>query len=515
MRTTFHINQQRIDDALKGKITKTLAGMKASGALVMDGLDFAHHLQTVLGQGAIIIHRNFGDSEAHKNRHPRDLVDAQISNGYGSVYDYGINEPVPGGMTWKDIITFEVDRLRYASKHKQRCVALNIGPGILDRQTLETGVFDPLLAVLRDHPEHLLGTHEYTGILQIMGTGIAGRGPDKLLERENFQFPWPDKSTVDEAPRWHVRRSDLIVEYAQAKFNFTPRIAITEWGWDRMPDWTIHPDFPDPYQLLTGKFGISRGHQDMRGVDTLEHVYQFYYPDMHFEDVVSNQIIWNEHIQPEWVELIAWYMINPGKDDWDIQYGTDHSRYDRAYQTLVDFAQQGDNYDTSAIIAEQPIDIGGGDDEPKGDDVPQGIRVVLVQNTANIRVQPRIQSPKIGELKTGDVFTVFLDTERADNDNQYKWALAIGDNLSGWVATESIDAPPYKLNYTVLEIPHPTPAPEPRAATSQFTPEQLEQMAGIYNSMASEIKLAQTHLRNWQTMLETLRDIMQVAAERA
>ncbi|RMF77699.1 MAG: hypothetical protein D6737_17050, partial [Chloroflexi bacterium] len=341
MRLTFNINAPKINTPQRrNKLFDLLVAMNVPAVVVFENLGIAREIQALLSPDAIVVHRSFGDSEGWKTTTPSDMVNKQIHEQYNGIYDYGINEPGPDDrFSWEDIVRFEVERIQYASEHGQRIMVLNVGPALIERQVIANGVFDPVLRKLAEHPEHLLATHEYTSVFRIMGTGVAGMGNCEWERRENFQFPWPGADVVARAPRFHVRSTDHLIARNTELGLPTPRVFLTEWGWDRMPDHELAA-CGNLFTPLTERFGVSRGHELIRGHDTLANVYEWYFPDLPFEEVLFQQIVWEEAIQPAHVIGWAWFMWGPGDEQWDRRFGFDMSTYDTLHARLIEFAGQ-------------------------------------------------------------------------------------------------------------------------------------------------------------------------------
>lgn len=314
-RISYNINAEAIPDRtyLKGHLRR----LCPTTVLVMNSLAFAVELYQDLNPscGTIVIHRTHSTWEGDEwyMRSPASFVQRWKQEGHPEIVRYSSNEPSFGGLRpIQDFVAADVELMRLARENGFTCACGNFSVGYIQPGFITSGAMDAYIRAINDY-DHYLAVHEYSTVSLAFG---VGQWPVEWLQDRNRVQPanWPlardlpTRLINGELPGyWYLRRADWFLIRADQLGIERPRILVTEWGFDNLPN--IKP-YIEP---LRQRFGIDKYFDDMRGVNTYADVWRDYYPYWTFAQALCEQLIWGDSIYPrEYIgfNLFTW-SINP------------------------------------------------------------------------------------------------------------------------------------------------------------------------------------------------------------
>jgi hypothetical protein len=187
--------------------------------------------------------------------------------------------------------------MRLARANGFTVVVGNFSVGYVQPEQINSGAFDSYLRAINQYG-HYLGLHEYT--VAVLPFGVGQWGAEALLDRNRVQpASWPLASALPTRlwsnqlpPYWYLRRGDWFLLRADFLSIQRPRILLTEFGWDNLPN--IKP-YIEP---LRAQFGVDRYMRDMRGVNTYSQLWAWYWPQWSFAQAACEQLKWSDAVYP-------------------------------------------------------------------------------------------------------------------------------------------------------------------------------------------------------------------------
>lgn len=302
-RVSYNINGLVAID--KPYLRQHLTALCPTTVLVMDNLEFAVELHNLLRScSTLVVHRSYDIDEGSEwFREPVvEFTNQWRREGLPQLLRYSTNEPSYGGLqSVEQFIANSVELMREARRYGFTLVVGNFAVGTVRWEDVSQGKYDPFLRAINDYG-HYLGLHEYSQTVLAFGVGQWPR--ECLLDpvcvrREN----WPSADRLPTAfwqspewgtiwpPYWHLRRGDWFLLRADQLHISRPRIILSEFGWDSLADIksSIEP---------LRRFGFPRYMYDLRGVNTYQGLWAFYWPQWSFGRAACEQIIWADSIYP-------------------------------------------------------------------------------------------------------------------------------------------------------------------------------------------------------------------------
>ncbi len=222
-----------------------------------------------------VIYRHWPDDNIHLRYSPEQYLDAcmQRTGGNKSLTYYTCNEPSLN----RSIINWHVKTVEKASPRGIKLCVLDIATG--NPEPSQWIVAEPLLYALRDHPEHVLGLHEYAG--GIITSGFTGGTPTFIKPEQ-----WPQD--ISKITLWHMGRFKFLLEFCEKRNIKPPRIVITETGFDDtsdIKDW-----------LNTLKHFIDGTENSIRGWKSLFLQWKDWFPDWTAERAYYEQLAYADRV---------------------------------------------------------------------------------------------------------------------------------------------------------------------------------------------------------------------------
>jgi uncharacterized protein YraI len=299
-RISYNINGEAIPD--KTYLTAHLQRLCPSTVLIMNNLGYAVELYNLLHGPCktIVISRSWSALEGDEwfYRSAEDFVSQWRREGHPEIVRYSANEPSFGGThSTGEFVNAEVQLMRMAREAGFTVAMGNFSVGYIQQFSITSGSFDPYLRALNQYG-HYLAVHEYSVVALPFG---VGQWPvDALLDRQRVQSElWPQASSLPTRlvngqlpPYWYLRRADWFLLRADQLGIQRPKILVTEYGWDNLPNIKAY------IEPLRQQFGLDRYMRDMRGVNTYQALWRWYWPQWSFADAACKQLQWTESVYP-------------------------------------------------------------------------------------------------------------------------------------------------------------------------------------------------------------------------
>lgn len=321
-RVSYNINGEAIPD--RAYLKAHLIRLCPTTVLVMNGMAYAVELyQALRSCGTLVAHRTYSYYEGDEwvIRSPQQIVNAWIAEGHPEIIRYAVNEPSYGGThSIQSFVQSQVDLMRLARDAGFTVIVANFSVGRFYMEEMSAGYYDALLRGVELYRQYL-GVHEYTQ--PVLPFGVSQWPREYALDRNRVQpANWPSFAQIPLAmqfdpvihnlnyPRYyHLRRADWFLLRADAIGVSRPQIWVTEWGWDSLSDVKQSLEsLRSPFCVLSGKYLC-----DLRGINTYENLWGWYYPQWTFAQATCEQIKWGLSIYPpEYIgfNLFTWG-VNP------------------------------------------------------------------------------------------------------------------------------------------------------------------------------------------------------------
>jgi hypothetical protein len=324
-RISYNVNAEAIPDRVY--LRAHLIRLCPTTVLFMNGMAFAVEMEQALRScGTRVAHRTYSIYEGDEwvRRSPQEIVNAWIAEGHPEIVRYSVNEPSYGGNhSIQSFVASQVELMRLARNAGFTVIVGNNAVGSWRFEDILAGHYDPMLQAIAEYG-HYLGLHEYTQT--ILPFGVSQWPREWLLDPNRVQpANWP---TVEQLPLamqydpviramncpryYHLRRGDCFLLRADKIGVARPRIWLTEWSWDSLADIkaSIEP-LRNPFCVIAGTRPSYLC--DLRGVNTYERLWGYYYPQWSFAEAACQQIKWGISIYPpEYIgmNLFTW-SVNP------------------------------------------------------------------------------------------------------------------------------------------------------------------------------------------------------------
>lgn len=319
-RISYNVNAEAIPD--RAYLKAHLQRLCPTTVLIMNGMAYAVELYEALRAcGTLVAHRTYSIYEGSEwvYRAPVDIVTQWQREGHPEIVRYSTNEPSYGGnQSTESFVANQVELMRVARQAGFTVIIGNFSVGTVQLLDIQRGIFDPMIRAIAEYHQYL-GLHEYTQTVLAFGTSQWAR--ECLLDRLCVQpARWPTAAqvpmalqfdpvshSIDYPHYYHFRRGDWWLLRADAIGVARPKIWLTEWGWDSMSD--IKPAL----EPLRNAYGLTKYMRDLRGVNTYELLWHWYFPNWTFAQATCEQIKWGDAIYPPdyiGMNLFTW-SINP------------------------------------------------------------------------------------------------------------------------------------------------------------------------------------------------------------
>lgn len=315
-RVSYNINGEAVPDSRY--LMEVMTSPCKSMALVMNSLGLASQIKQACPD-TIVVSRNYSSLEGDQwaLESPQVMVARWVSEGHKEIVRHSTNEPSFGrGRRLEEFVAKEIELMRLAREAGFTVAMGNFSVGIFEPEDINNGFFDHYIRALELYG-HYLGLHEYAVAALPFG---VGQWQTLWLQDRNRVQPalWPSVHALPTRlwsgqlpPYWYLRRGDWFLLRADYLGVARPRILLTEFGWDNLPN--IKPDI----EILRQQFGLPQYFNDMRGVNTYPRLWAWYWPQWTFAEAACQQLIWADSVYPEeylgfalftwsWYERSAW-----------------------------------------------------------------------------------------------------------------------------------------------------------------------------------------------------------------
>lgn len=287
--------------------------------LVMNNLALAVRIKQ-LCPDTLVVSRNYSALEGDEwaLRTPQSMIEQWRREGHPEIIRHSTNEPSFGrGLRLQQFVQAEVLLMRLAREAGFTLAMGNFSVGIYEAADIDAGLFDPYIRGLNQYG-HYLGLHEYS--LGVLAFGTGQWPPQCLLDRLCVQPErWPTEQLLvrrvwsdgiwQQPPHWYLGRGIWWLNRADLIAVPRPRIILTEFGWDNLPN--IKPII----EPLRWQYGLPQYFNDMRGINTYPRLWAWYWPNQTFAESACRQLIWADKIYPSdylGFALFTW----SGASDW-------------------------------------------------------------------------------------------------------------------------------------------------------------------------------------------------------
>lgn len=267
-------------------------------SLVMNNLALAVRIKE-LCPDAIVVSRNYNPQEGDEwtLSSPQSRIDIWNREGHKEIVRHSTNEPSFGrGRRLEEFVRKECELMQLARANGITMAMGNFSVGIFEPEDINAGLFDPYLRCLEIYG-HYLTLHEYA--VAVLPMGVGQWQTSFLLDRNRVQpASWPLPASLPTcwtsglSPYWYLMRGTWFLCRADAIGVARPRILLTEFGWDNLPN--IKPEI-EPLRL---QFGLPQYMNDMRGVNTYPRLWAWYWPQWTFAQAACEQLIWADSVYP-------------------------------------------------------------------------------------------------------------------------------------------------------------------------------------------------------------------------
>lgn len=477
-RLGYNINAQGIDDV--GVLKKHLQALNPRAVVVMDGVGLAAEIKSMLPD-CTVIHRDYvgvpggrGDDGLHTKVGTEEFLIAQrkilADNRADNLWVYVNNEP---GFN-EECINWFIDLIKRNALSSQplKLVIGNWSVGVPEAEAWQKA--DELLQLLDKYRELLiLGMHEY--FAGVAPSGFYGGNPDNA----GVQPGQPGGKNLIPAENWPIATEGITLFHC-GRFRFVekrcreigirpPRIILTEHGADDvMKSW------------LSGLVKTP-GYSVIRGWKSLKEQWREWYPQWSHDQAYYEMLKYlDERVyQDSSVEaqLIFTWSNNAEWAGFDVQRAVD-------FQRLM---EAGVAKTKTQEMERQPVS------KPENAGLGTRVEVRFFAPLHNLRDGPGVNYRDIGDVKSGDIFTVFWNTKRSDsNGTGWVWVEGTRDG-SGWMSTLSVTFE-NKPTFEALNPPAPVDLPRPVEAKPERREREIRIVVTASDSEVTELTTALTQL---------------------
>lgn len=457
-RISVNVHAQNIPN--RGKFFQFLRELNPVAVVVLDEPGVALDIADKLPECQVIFRFNGdgGDGDLHRRYKPEEWL-AKITDkvrGDKRIILHTTNEPALD----KALIDWHVALIEAANAQGWRLCVLNLATGnpepekrdkegkIIRESQWETA--KPLLELLAEHRQHVLGLHEYAG--GVITSGLIGGDPKFIAPGE-----WP---AIVPFTRYHCGRNRFLVEYCERHNLKPPRIILTEHGFDDTSDikpWLESLNKTPPY---TG----------IRGWRSLAKQWASWWPMWGAEKAYAEQLMWADRAlyqgTPVEAQCIFSYGDSGGWQQFDI------AGADELQKLLIAYAKESsDVYPTLPL----PYDARW---RKAYASVKAGASYV------NLRARPVVDDADLlAKIVTGDEVYFIPDA-------RYEQFIAVRkQGVIGWASDSGLAFMDVKPTPDVAEEPETTPSsPSPDEIALQKEIEARTRIAEAYNAISIELK---------------------------
>lgn len=316
-RISFNINGEAVPDT--AYLLQVMTNPCKTTALVMNNLALAVRIKE-LCPDTIVVSRNYSPLEGDEwaLRSAQNMVEQWRREGHPEIVRHSTNEPSFGrGLRLQQFVQADLLLMRLAREAGFTLAMGNFSVGIYEASDIDAGLFDAYIRGLHQYG-HYLGLHEYS--LGVLAFGTGQWSAQCLLDRVCVQPErWPTEQLLvrriwsdgmwQYPPFWYLGRGIWWLIRADLISAPRPRIILTEFGWDNLPN--IKPII----EPLRWKYGLPQYFNDMRGINTYPNLWRYYWPNWSFSQAACEQLLWAEMIYPPefiGVDLFTWSLSS----DW-------------------------------------------------------------------------------------------------------------------------------------------------------------------------------------------------------
>lgn len=299
-RIGYNINGEAVPDT--AYLLQVITSPCKTTALVMNNLALAVRIKE-LCPDTIVVSRNYSPLEGDEwaLRSAQNIVEQWRREGHPEIVRHSTNEPSFGrGLRLQEFVQADLLLMRLAREAGFTVAMGNFSVGIYEASDIDAGLFDPYIRGLHQYG-HYLALHEYSLGVLAFGTGqwAAQCLLDRLCvqperwsaERLLVRRVWAD-GTWQYPPFWYLGRGIWWLIRADLIAVPRPRILLTEFGWDNLPN--IKPII----EPLRWQYGLPQYFHDMRGVNTYARLWAWYWPGWSFARAACEQLRWADKIYP-------------------------------------------------------------------------------------------------------------------------------------------------------------------------------------------------------------------------
>lgn len=211
---TYNIHGVYLTGDQKHALKQHLQRLKAPMCVVMDDLHLAIEIKALLPNCEVIFRRYMPDDNAHLSMTPQQWL-SSYADVPTNLTLYNNNEP---GIN-QALFDWTLECAKLTISAGRKACLLNLSVGV--PEAADWNKADALLRCVAQHRDRLLiGLHEYSPSLW----AYEFSGGSAILPAS-----WPTKIP---GSSWLLGRYRVLLEHCRAKGIPTPRIAITEHGWD-------------------------------------------------------------------------------------------------------------------------------------------------------------------------------------------------------------------------------------------------------------------------------------------
>jgi hypothetical protein len=339
IRIGYNINGEAVPDMVY--LLDVMTSPCGTLQLVMNNLSLAVRIKE-LCPSTIVVSRNYSALEGDEwyYRSAQNFVDQWKREGHPEIVRHSTNEPSFGrGARLAEFVASEVELMRVARANGFTLAMGNFSVGIFEPEDINAGLFDNYIRAINTYG-HYLALHEYAVVA--LPFGVGQWQVSALLDRTRVQpVSWPSALALptrlwsgELPPYWYLRRGDWWLLRADAIGVARPRILLTEFGWDNLPNIKSY------IEPLRQQYGLDKYFDDMRGINTYPNVWRWYWPQWTFAQAACEQLKWADMIYPpEYIgfALFTW-STNPHWLQTDFS-GRENPQLYELHDCLEDYSQ--------------------------------------------------------------------------------------------------------------------------------------------------------------------------------
>lgn len=336
-RISYNINGEGVPN--EAYLLEVLSSPCKTMALVMNNLALAVRIKQ-LCPDMLVVSRNYSSLEGDEwfYRSPQNIIAQWQREGHPEIIRHSTNEPSFGGARIAQFVAADIEVMRLARSAGFTLAMGNFSVGIIQPYDINNGVFDLYIRALVTYG-HYLGLHEYAVVA--LPYGVGQWQTSLLQDRANVQpASWPTLLALPMRlwngalpPYWYLRRGDWWLLRADFLGVARPRILLTEFGWDNLPN--IKPEI----EVLRNRFGMDRYFDDMRGINTYQNLWPYYWPQWTFAQAACEQLKWADSIYPPEYLGFALFTWSASRDWAQTDFsGRENSQLYDLHDCLQDYA---------------------------------------------------------------------------------------------------------------------------------------------------------------------------------